>query len=575
MNENKKDEDLTCRAGNRKSHRVGNDPCTLNEEMDNFFISVNQNNKIKYFTSENSSEFEAEHGVLSFFEQTFFETMDSFSIELTERQEQTIEQTERIQLKWSKELSHLCHLTKNLWNHTNWLVRMRYFFTLDPERMNESVTKKDKEIQNTLIDKINRSQGKQGYHGVARQMKYQDMWNLVRYSRHYKMLPAQTAQQVLIMLDKAWKGYFRAIKEWRKDPSKFLNEARPSIPGYKKKNGEFTAVFTNQQCKIKYGSLFFPFKMLLIPVLKNKDENFVWNKYQKKDVTELTEKELYILENIEYDNSKLYKDENGQRKRWHKSVNIRPQIKEFQQVRIVPKGSCYFLEVVYKKPIISLNLNHENVVGIDLGVNNLLTIVNNVGLRPIIIKGRVIKSINQFSNKQTARLRSELNKNDLMEDTIQMKRISQKRENRIYDYFHKASRYLIDYCIEHDIGRVIIGYNPTWKQKVNIGRRSNQNFVNIPFLKLVNQIHYKAEMVGNRVDLVEESYTSQTCCFCGTRRKSNRVHRGLYVCNKCGNVINADVNAGVNIIKKVESEMDYFQDPQLFQVLSRPITVTV
>ena len=584
----------------RKNSRFIEQDNNYNNSFNEFIEDCSTNNERR--------EQDAEQEVLSFLRivnqketvGTFFSevsvSQDKFTI-----QDELIDQVERIQLKWSKELSHLCHLTKNLWNHANWLIRMRYFFTIDPEKLinqngynklktlkenifsdvpecidHASLGKLNKEYENKrekLIDRINRPCGKEGYHGIAKQMRYREMWDLVRYSRHYKRLPAQLAQQTLKLLDKAWKGYFKAKKEWRHDTSKFLNGTSPCIPRYQKKNGEFVAIFTNQLCKLEGNHIIFPFKKLVKPILKDPEEARIWNKYEKVGIAELTKAELYNFETIEYENSKFYKDECGQREYWNVPVKIRPCIKEFQQVRIVPKGSCFMLEIVYQKPIVDLGLNRGNIAGIDIGVNNLLSIVNNVGLCPIIIKGKGIKAINQFANKQIAQMRSVLNKNGLKDDTIQMKRIFQKRENRIHDYFHKTSRYLINYCIQYDIGRIIIGYNPTWKQSVRLRKKDTQNFVYIPFLKLVKQIQYKGALVGIQVELVEESYTSQTCCRCGRRRKTNRKHRGLYVCDKCGLVINSDVSAGVNIVHELKP--DVFKNYYAMDMLLRPITVKI
>jgi len=125
-----------------------------------------------------------------------------------------------------------------------------------------------------------------------------------------------------------------------------------------------------------------------------------------------------------------------------------------------------------------------------------------------------------------------------------------KRNNKTGDFFHKTSRKVVNHCISNDIGTIVIGYNDGWKQKIKIGKRNNQNFVSVPFLKLVQQIEYKSEMVGIQVIRTGEEYTSQTCSSCGVVRKSNRKYRGLYVCKDCGVVLNADVNASRNILQK-------------------------
>jgi len=118
---------------------------------------------------------------------------------------------------------------------------------------------------------------------------------------------------------------------------------------------------------------------------------------------------------------------------------------------------------------------------------------------------------------------------------------------KVRDFFHKTSRKIITHCIDHNIGTIVVGYNEGWKRKIGMRKQNNQNFVSIPFLKLIRQLEYKAEMVGITVIRTSEEYTSQTCSSCGIVKKSNRKHRGLYVCSQCGMVLNADVNASRNI----------------------------
>lgn len=142
-----------------------------------------------------------------------------------------------------------------------------------------------------------------------------------------------------------------------------------------------------------------------------------------------------------------------------------------------------------------------------MGVNNLATCVNNTGQRPFIVNGKIVKSINQYFNKQKAKLQSKLGKNKYTSKRIN--RLTLKRETKISDYLHKASRYVINYCIQNKIGKIIIGKNNNWKRNINLGKINNQKFVSIPFNKLIRKIQYKAEEVGIRVILIEESYTSK------------------------------------------------------------------
>ncbi len=135
------------------------------------------------------------------------------------------------------------------------------------------------------------------------------------------------------------------------------------------------------------------------------------------------------------------------------------------------------------------------------------------------------------------------------------KRLARKRNNWIHDFFHKISKLVVNYCVTHDFGTVVIGYNPSWKQGVNIGRRNNQNFVQLLFLKLVRQIAYKAELVGIELVMVEESFTSKCSFLDGEPIKRHNSYKGRRACRGLfrsieGMFINADVNAGYNILKK-------------------------
>ena len=189
-------------------------------------------------------------------------------------------------------------------------------------------------------------------------------------------------------------------------------------------------------------------------------------------------------------------------------------------------------------------------------MNNLITAVNNIGLDPIIIKGKVIKSINQYYNKQLAYYRSIENKKSNFQDTKRIHKLHLKRNNKINTIFHRISRFLIDYCIENNLGTIIIGYNDGWKQNINIGKKNNQKFVQIPFLRLINQVKYKSELIGITVITINENHTSK-CSFLDNEEirhhkkyVGKRISRGLFRSSN-GTLINADVNAGYNIMKKV------------------------
>ena len=324
------------------------------------------------------------------------------------------------------------------------------------------------------------------------------------YEEAYRALPAQTTQQILRLIEKDWKSFFKANQQFKIKPEAFTG--KPKLPKYKHKTeGLGIILFTNQQCKIKDGFVNFP-----------------------------------------------------------KAVEIEPiqtQINNLRQVRIIPKFKHFILEVVYLKQPIENKLDPQNVIGIDLGLNNLATLVSNQpDVSPMLINGKPIKSINQYFNKTKAELMSYIKDKG---SSNRIASLSLKRNNKVDDYLHKASKSIIDYAIETSSGIIVIGENMGWKQNIEIGKRNNQNFVSIPFDKFKQKINYKAEENGIQVIFTEEAYTSKassldqdqipsyskknTLCFSG-----KRVKRGLYRWSK--GLINADLNGALNIIRKVVPE---------------------
>jgi putative transposase len=223
----------------------------------------------------------------------------------------------------------------------------------------------------------------------------------------------------------------------------------------------------------------------------------------------------------------------------------------------------YVIEIVCQKEISTVNKERNNIVGIDLGLNNFVTMTNNVGLTPVVINGRVIKSINQFYNKEISYFKSILKKETGKDYSKRLSRITIKRNNKVKDFIHKSSRFIINYCIENNVDTIIIGNNKDWKQEINLGVKTNQNFVQIPYSMLISQLQYKVQDFGINVIVNEESYTSKASFLdedvLPKYNKDNqekyifsgkRIKRGLYE-SKNRTLINADVNGSYNIIKKV------------------------
>ena len=255
-------------------------------------------------------------------------------------------------------------------------------------------------------------------------------------------------------------------------------------------------------------------------------------------------------------------------KKTHKSVEITiPPIlvdKHIKEIRIIPKANARFFEIqyIYKAECIQRNLNTNNALALDLGVNNLVTAVSNSG-KSFIIDGKKLKSINQWFNKENARLQSAKDKQHLgKKPTSKQKAAARNRNNKVNDYMNKAARKLINYCINNDIGTLVVGYNETFQRGSHIGKQNNQNFVNIPYGQLRNKLEYLCELNGIVFVKQEESYTSKSSfwdrddipVYNADNPKEylfsgRRIHRGLYK-TASGKTINADVNGALNILRK-------------------------
>jgi putative transposase len=242
------------------------------------------------------------------------------------------------------------------------------------------------------------------------------------------------------------------------------------------------------------------------------------------------------------------------------AIEVRTKHKNIDQVRIVPRKGFYVVEVVYGKEVKQADLNPAYYAGIDIGMNNLVALTSNKpGFRSVLVNGRPVKSANQFYNKRKAELQKQLGTTGT---TKRMERMTNKRNRRIDHYMHTASKRIIDVLVKEGIGVLCIGKNDAWKQEANLGKRTNQNFVQIPHARFIAMLTYKAELVGIRVEITEESYTSKASLLdldplpvrnTGDEKHTfsgKRVKRGLY-CASDGRSINADINGAGNIIRKV------------------------
>ena len=331
-------------------------------------------------------------------------------------------------------------------------------------------------------------------------IRYNQLDKMLQPSENYRQLPSMTAQHVLRMLDKNWISFFRSIKDWKKHHDKY--SGKPSLPKYKDKDGEYVAVFTNGSRRIdKQGFLRFPKK---------------------------TGIKLKVKSTI--DNNKV------------------------RQVCIIPKGYGYTIEVIFNKNIAIVKVKPKRIVGIDVGVRNLISIGNNIGKKPIVIKGGIAKSINQFYNKTRSEIQQIYDTTSGIRQSKRLNKLYNKRNRKIKDQFHKVSKFVINYCLQHNIDTIIIGHVKNHKQNSNIGRVNNQNFVQIPHTMLYQQLEYKAQENNINFMVQDESYTSR-CSFLDNESVEKhevyvgqRKSRGIFKSAK--RYINADINATYNIIKK-------------------------
>ena len=352
---------------------------------------------------------------------------------------------------------------------------------------------------------------RQHYFNNKKYLSYNENYKMLKNSENYKKLNSNMAQQILKEVDESFKSFFALLKLAKKGQY----NGKIKLPNYLDKDG---------------------FTTLVIGFVRLKDDMLI----------------------VPYSNSF---------KKTHQEVKVKlPSVlkdKKIKEIRIIPKQHSRYFEIqyIYEVEEVQRELNKENVLGIDLGIDNLCTCVTNTGAS-FIIDGRKLKSTNQYYNKINAKLQSIKDKQKIERTTLRQKRITRKRNNRINDYLSKAARTIVNYCLNNDIGKLVLGYNEDFQRNSNIGSINNQNFVNIPYGKLRDKLIYLCKLYGIEFKLQEESYTSKASFFDGDEipiyDKENlqeyifsgkRIKRGLYQ-TSTGKLINADCNGALNILRK-------------------------
>lgn len=334
------------------------------------------------------------------------------------------------------------------------------------------------------------------YKSTGEYIKYKDMNYMFKTYDSYKNCFSQPANCVMRLLDKNWKSYFKSIKDYEKYPYKY--RGRPQLPSILDNDARIPWMFPNNQVLYLY------------------DNNTV------------------------YIRNRLLNDYKWKSKCLGRLI----------QVRFVYHKTYYSMEIIYETELNNLNQNSSRIISIDLGVENLATISNNIGISPFIINGKILKSINQQYLKQYHKILDDLQRRNGRTWSRKIESLNDKRHFRVKDYIHKSTAYIIKWCIENNIDTIIVGRNKYWKQANHM-----TYFMKIPFNMFREQLKYKSENIGINYIEVNEAYTSGTSYLDNedpikeNYDKSRRITRGLFKSQNM--LINADVNGSLQIMKKV------------------------
>lgn len=368
---------------------------------------------------------------------------------------------------------------------------------------------------------------RQHYFDTGEHLFFETLYKIMSKSNNYKILPANMSQQLIKRLCWEYKSFFAAVKRAKENGTKC--DARP--PSYLDKNG-YRALIIQEFMITGDRSKF------LLPISQS------------------TKKRKF--------NKKFY-------------IDIPKPIQHYQinEIRIIPKNQAdYFIVHFVYDDGLNYNLpvhQTKKALAIDTGVSNLMTCVTSTG-ESFIVDGRYLKSKNQWYNKEIARLQSiQAKQTEVIrtrkksihpKQTKRMRNITEKRNRQMKDYIYKAAKYVINYCVEHQVDIVVFGWSDAYKERLNLGKVQNQMFVQIPLAKLRDRIEELCLQYQIKFVVIEESYTSQSSFFdkdilptydpnhIGKYQFSGkRVKRGLYK-QKNGERINADVNGALNILRK-------------------------
>lgn len=365
---------------------------------------------------------------------------------------------------------------------------------------------------------------RQYYFSEKKFLTYESNYHECKVNENYGLLQAGVAQQTLKVADRSFKSFFSLIKKAKSGEYRFQDI---KIPHYREKGGMFVLVLSTNAINIKDG-------FLQIPMSR------AFSKAHAGKLIKIAFPE-------------------------------RLADKKIKEVRIIPifKGQYFKIQYVYEQAEQNLNLSQDNALAIDIGLENFATCITTIGTS-FIMDGRKLKSINQYWNKRKARLQSIASKQK-NKTTKLIQRITTKRNNQAKDYVRKTARYIVNYCINNNIGTIICGYNSDFKRSINLGKMTNQQFTQISFGSLREQLSSLCEQYGIKYIEQEESYTSKASFldldeipvynpeqpYMG-KFSGKRIHRGLYQYSD-GRIANADLNGAANIMNKSKQNYDFVE----------------
>lgn len=352
--------------------------------------------------------------------------------------------------------------------------------------------------------------------GFLPNVSYEQMYNELKASPNYTQLCAQAAQQTLRSVEEAYTSYKGLMQKWWRGEVK----DKPKQPRYRKKGGLYPVSYPAQAVTFYYDK----------PVVRIPLGN------ELKEQTGISE----LLLPCPY--------------------GIKPE--QVIEVSIVPRNGVFYAAYVYKVEQVTYNLDPSRVLGIDPNTKNWLACVSNIG-KSFILDGGRVRFWNQKRNKVIAQIKQGKDERYWDEECQQTE---ETRNRRMRDAINKTARFVVNWCIRHNVGTIIFGWNQGNKDSINLGKRNNQGFVQIPTARLKKRIEQLAKEVGIQFIETEESYTSKASFLDGDEiptygakpegwnPSGKRVKRGLYQ-TKSGYLVNADLNGAANILRKVSIQL--------------------